>query len=168
MTDSGKFGSVSRWSAMKINFVILLKFHSSTSLWMFSWYISKQIPWKHGIKITLVQRCFSVVTLKQHWLKVISTSCVCRLFNWTPIPVCLWTPYTLCKRDSLAIHLNIRKQLMKVALWKKLFLNCVNININNLWFHSFLLNVPILYPLETIEELRFSDVYRGYKRGTLG
>ena len=161
MTDLGNFGSFSRWSAMKINFVILLKFYPFTTLWMFSWYVSQQIPCKQGIEITLVQRCFSVVTLKQHWIKVISTSCVCRLFIWTPIPVCLWTPCTLCKSDSLAIHLKIRKQLMKVAPWKKLFLSCVSININNLQLHPFLLNVPILY-------LRFSDVYRGYKRGTLG
>ena len=123
MTDLGNFGSFSRWSAMKINFVILLKFHPYTSLWMFSWYVSKQIPCKHGVEITLVQRCFSVVTLKQHWIKVISTSFVCRLFIWTPIPVCLWTPCDLCKSDSLAIHLKIRKQLMKVAPWKKLFLS---------------------------------------------
>ena len=57
---------------------------------------------------------------------------------------------------------------MKVTLEKKkLFLNFV-ININNLQFHPFLFNVPILYPLETIEDRRFSDVHRGYKRGTQG
>ena len=132
MTDLGNFGSFSRWSAMKIDFVILLKFHPSTSLWMFSWYVSQQIPCKHRVEIMLVWGCFSIVTLKQHWIKVISTPCVYRLFIWTPIPVCLWTLCTLCKRDSLAIHLKIWKQVMKVAPWKKLFLNCVNININNL------------------------------------
>ena len=135
---------------------------------MFSWYVSKQLLCKHEVEITLVQRCFSVVTLKQNWIKVIKTSCVSRLFIWTPIPAFLWTPYTLCKRDPLAIHLKIRKQLMKVAPRKKPFLNFVNININNLSFHPFLLNVPIFYPLETVEDLRFSDVPRGYKRGTLG
>ena len=132
MTDLGNFGSFSRWSAMKINFVILLKFHPCTSLWIFSWYVSKQIPCKLGVEVKLVQRCFIVVTLKQHWIKVISTSCVCRLFICTPILVCLWTLCSFCKRDSLTIDLKIRKQLMKVASWKKLFLNCVNNNINNL------------------------------------
>ena len=152
---------------MKINFVILLKLHPSIPLWMFSWYISKQLPCKHGLEITLVQRCFSVVTLKQNRIKVISTSCVYRLFIWTPIPACLWTPYTLCKSDPLVMHLKIWKQLMKVAAGNKLLLNFVNININNLQFLPFLLNVPILYPLETIEDLRFSEAPRGYKRGTL-
>ena len=119
-----------RWSAMKINFIILPKLHHSIPLWMFSSCLSKQLPCKHGVEITLVQRCFSVVTLKLNWIKVISTSCVYRLFTWTPIPACLWTPYTLSKRDPLAIHLKIRKQLMKVAAEKKLFLNFVNINRN--------------------------------------
>ena len=59
---------------MKINFVILLKLHPSILLWMFSSYVSKQLPCKHGVKITLVQRYFSVVTLKQHWIKAISPS----------------------------------------------------------------------------------------------
>ena len=31
----------------------------------------------------------------------------------------------------------------------------------------FLTNVLILYPLKTSEKLRFSDVFRGYKMGTL-
>ena len=31
----------------------------------------------------------------------------------------------------------------------------------------FLANVLILYPLKTSEKLRFSDVFRGYKVGTL-
>ena len=128
----GNFGGFIRWSAMKINFVILLKLHPSIPLWMFSWYVSKQLPCKHEVEKTLVQRCFRVVTLKQNWIEVILTSCVYRLFIWTPIPACLWTPYTLCKRDPLAIYLKIQKQLMKVAAGKKLFLNFVNININNL------------------------------------
>ena len=33
---------------------------------MFSWYVSKKITCKHWVEITLVQRCFSVVALKQH------------------------------------------------------------------------------------------------------
>ena len=28
-------------------------------------------------------------------------------------------------------------------------------------------NVPLLYPLKTSEDLRFSDVFRGYRSGTL-
>ena len=34
--------------------------------------------------------------------------------------------------------------------------------MNNLKFNQCLLIVPNLYPLETIEDLRFSDVYREY------
>ena len=117
--DLDNFGNLIRWSAMKINFVILLKLHPSPPLRMFSWYVSKQLSCKHGVEIMLVQRCFSVVTLKQNWIKVISTQCVYRLFIWTPITACLWTPYALCKRYPLAIHLKIRKQLMKVVPGKK-------------------------------------------------
>ena len=39
---------------------------------------------------------------------------------------------TVYPRDLFAIHLKIWKQLMKVAPEKKLFLNFVDININNL------------------------------------
>ena len=35
-------------------------------------------------------------------------------------------------------------------------------------FNPFLANVPILYPLETSENLWLSIVFRGYKMGTLG
>ena len=127
MTDLVNFGSFIRWSAIN-----LLKMHPSTLLWMFSWYVFKQLPWKHGVKITLVQRCFSVVKLKKQWIKVISTNPLCsRLFIWTPILACLWTPCALCKRNSLAIHLKIWKQLMEVTPSKKLLLNCANIKIDN-------------------------------------
>ena len=34
-------------------------------------------------------------------------------------------------------------------------------------FNPFLTNVPLLYPLKTSENLRFSDDFRGYRRGTL-
>ena len=34
-------------------------------------------------------------------------------------------------------------------------------------FNPFLANVPILYPLKTPENQRFSGVFRGYKIGTL-
>ena len=117
---------------MKTSFIILLKLHPSTLLWMFSWNVSKQFPCKHGVEIKLVQRCFSIMTLKQHWNKVISTPYFCRLFIWTSVPAWLKTPCTLCKGNSLPVHLKTRKQLMKVAPWKKLFFNCVNINIKEL------------------------------------
>ena len=60
LTDLGNFESFIRWSALKINFVVLFKLHSSTPLWMFSWYVSKQLPRKHRVEIMLVQRCFCV------------------------------------------------------------------------------------------------------------
>ena len=34
-------------------------------------------------------------------------------------------------------------------------------------FNPFSTNVPLLYPLKTSENLRFSDVFRGYRSGTL-
>ena len=34
-------------------------------------------------------------------------------------------------------------------------------------FNAFLVNVPILHPLKTPENLRFSGVFRGYEMGTL-
>ena len=34
-------------------------------------------------------------------------------------------------------------------------------------FNPFLINVPILHPLKTTENFRFSSVFRGYKIGTL-
>ena len=34
-------------------------------------------------------------------------------------------------------------------------------------FNPFLSNIPFIYPLKTSENKRFSDVFRGYKKGTL-
>ena len=34
-------------------------------------------------------------------------------------------------------------------------------------FYPFSTNVPLLYPLKTSENLRFTDVFRGYRSGTL-
>ena len=34
-------------------------------------------------------------------------------------------------------------------------------------FNPFSTNVPLLYPPQTSENLRFSDVFRGYRSGTL-
>ena len=34
-------------------------------------------------------------------------------------------------------------------------------------FNPFLTNASLLYPLKTSENLRFSDVFRGYRSGTL-
>ena len=65
------------------------------------------------------------------------------------------------------MYLKIWNELLKVAPWKNVFLNFV-IKINNLQIQPFLPNVSILYPLETIEDLRFSDVLRGDKRGNTG
>ena len=33
--------------------------------------------------------------------------------------------------------------------------------------NPFSINVPLLYPLKTLENLRFSDVFRGYRSGRL-
>ena len=34
-------------------------------------------------------------------------------------------------------------------------------------FNSFSTNVPLLYPLKISENRRFSDAFRGYRKGTL-
>ena len=47
-TNLGSFKGFIRWSVMKINFMILLKLHSSTQLWMFSWYVSSNYPANTG------------------------------------------------------------------------------------------------------------------------
>ena len=44
-----------------------------------------------------------------------------------------------------------------------------SVNFNKEEFiNPFLPNIPILYSLKTSENLWFSDVFRGYKMGTLG
>ena len=40
-------------------------------------------------------------------------------------------------------------------------------NIVLIWVNLFLANVPILYPLKTPENIRFSGVFRRYKMETL-
>ena len=56
---------------------------------------------------------------------------------------------------------------LEVAPWKNLFFSFVNTNKNNLKLYPFLPNVAIFFLLETLEDVSFSGVYRGYKRGTL-
>ena len=56
----------------------------------------------------------------------------------------------------------------KLTLEINSYLNFVNININNWLFHPFLPDVPKLHPLDTIEDLMFSNVYKVCKSGTLG
>ena len=36
------------------------------------------------------------------------------------------------------------------------------------YVNTFVPNVPFLYPLKTLETIRFSDVFRGYRKGALG
>ena len=40
--------------------------------------------------------------------------------------------------------------------------------LQSLLLNPFLVSVSILYPLETPENQKFSDVFRRYKKGTLG
>ena len=55
MADLENFRSFIR-KAMKINCVFSLKLYHSTPLWMFSRYVFKQLPCKHGVEVTLAQR----------------------------------------------------------------------------------------------------------------
>ena len=50
--------------------------------------------------------------------------------------------------------------------WQKIIL-LKNKKLMKMDFNPFLANVPILYPLKTPENQRFSGVFRGYKMGTL-
>ena len=43
----------------------------------------------------------------------------------------------------------------------------VYLSITDYVLNPFLTNVSFLYPLKTLENHRFSDVFRGYKSGTL-
>ena len=105
-----------RWSAMKTNFQAqaylncTLKPHCEC----FPGTFPKNHPANIGVRNNVSSICYSVVTLKQNWINVISSPCVCWVFIWTPIPTCLWKLSTLFKRDCLAIYLKIRKLLMKV------------------------------------------------------
>ena len=44
---------------------------------------------------------------------------------------------------------------------------CSTITLNVQYFKRFSTNVPILDSLKTPENLRFSDVFKGYRSGTL-
>ena len=75
---------------------ILLKLHpigNAFPVWFQTIIVQTQ-----GLEIMLVQCCFKVLTLKQYWIKVILTPCADRVFIWTLIPVCLWTPGTLSQK----------------------------------------------------------------------
>ena len=53
-------------------------------------------------------------------------------------------------------------------LSKAFYLFCVVLeSFKTICINSISTNVPLLYPLKTSENLRFSDVYGGYKSGTL-
>ena len=57
---------------------------------------------------------------------------------------------------------NSNAYVLKVSVWEHDMLCALEININ-----PFQANVPFLYPLKTLENLQFSDVYRGNRMGTL-
>ena len=48
--------------------------------------------------------------------------------------------------------------------WNIITTKAIRIFVNINPFHT---NVPFLYPLKTLENLWFSDVFRGYRNGTL-
>ena len=52
--------------------------------------------------------------------------------------------------------------------WKKCSSSKLRFNIRHIIFiNPFQANVPFLYPQKTSEKRRFSDIFRGYRKGTL-
>ena len=59
---------------------------------------------------------------------------------------------------------------MQTMILEQYYASGIHIEINDLLnssFNPFSTNVPLLYPLKTSENLRFSDVFRGYRSATL-
>ena len=54
-----------------------------------------------------------------------------------------------------------RKRLVQTVLLNRSLRNILH------FLNPLLANIPILYPLKTPENLRFSSVFRGYKMGIL-
>ena len=70
----------------------------------------------------------------------------------------------------IVLHVNIVNYLHINQISKQPALQKIKFNvskINKSCFNPFLANVPILYPLKTPENQRFSGVFRGYKMKTL-
>ena len=80
-----------------------------------------------------------------------------------------WVLYYNLERESCCIT-----YLPKTKEWDWL---CISIlvgnpdrNLSRIYLqviNPFLINIPLLYPLKTSKKQRFSDVFRGYRSGTL-
>ena len=118
----------------------------------------------HGVEVTLVQHCLNVMTLRLHWIKVFQLLCLQGIYLNANTSLLRNTGYSLSK-GFLCIPFRNPEAVTENSFLKKTVLNFVNISINNLQFHPFLLKVPILCPLETPQNLfSFFDFYRGYKK----
>ena len=56
--------------------------------------------------------------------------------------------------------------MQELVVFRRLFATCLGFCCFSVDIYPFLANVPILYPLKTLENQRFSGA-RGYKMGTL-
>ena len=167
MTDLDNFGSFIRWRVMKINFVFLLKLHPSTLLRMFSCYVSKQSSCKHGVERTLVEHWLSVATFKHHLIKAFQPPVFADyLFERQYCPV--YEHHVPYVKGIPLQPIKNPKAVNESCSLKKLFFNSLNINIDNSQFHPFLLNIPVSYPLEIIEDLSFFDVHRRVQKRNTG
>ena len=73
------------------------------------------------------------------------------------------------KRDKNVVSKNSFSPITEIELNKSFFRNRVSIFQKQglSIFNPFSTNVPYLYPLKTSENRRFSDIFRGYRSGTL-
>ena len=71
----------------------------------------------------------------------------------------------MCIRNiySYLVAINLISRLVHKAF----IVLCISSSPPIIFFNPFSTNVPLLYPLETSEKRTFSDVFRGYRSGTL-
>ena len=95
-----------------------------------------------------------------------------------PLFRCFWTqnrhvPYFLFHcfvfPDSSTVKFRVHCYSVLVSVrFSNVFRGCRKRSVTWLkWVNLFHVNVPFLYPLKTSENLWFSDVFSGYKNGTL-
>ena len=71
------------------------------------------------------------------------------------------------KNENSKVKQGIYEKIVKIKIISKKQNQLPEVFYKKSVLNPFLANVPILYPLKTPENLWFSEVFRGYKMGTL-
>ena len=161
----------------RVHFEHILHLFSSTPVidfeQVFVWQVCQLLNcWQWSFYFTLPSLHFNIIWI--FW-KIISFPCNAKIFafafllfsylfsiacfDWLRkafLGSILSVPYFV---DTLA---NSNAYVLKVSVWEHDMLCALEININ-----PFQANAPFLYPLKTLENLQFSDVFRGNRKGTL-